>query len=375
VKKLLAVLLLSVMVLGVTGAAWAEDREPATPELTIEEAVEMALKNSKKIMSSKISIDAAYETRQQASRYAFGFTASNDFYEDTAAMRYLASLQRADVAWQINRKSQILLEDSITFAAHQVYYKLLQEIAAVNQYEIEKKDAELQRTVAQARFKVGLLQQLDMERVEVAVVTANSNLDKARESLAYAYINFNYLVGLWPNDRPILTEVPEYEQLEVINLNNFIERSLTDNPSIWQKEKSVDLARYAVEGFNFNDPQAGSYRVKELELDQAILSAADAKDEARKKLKELYYDIRKTEEQLPVLEQSIKLSKESLRVISLRYEAGMATRSEVVSAETALAKVEKSMLDLVCGHDLQKKAFTKPWVMAMASQAPSQSGD
>ena len=366
-KKILVALVFSCIFLLGAGMAWANEREPLTPELSMEQAVAMALRNSTKIISGQYSIDAAYEKRQMASRNLLGIEAYDALYGDNFALRYLAGLRQADIAWQATRKSLNLLQDSITYATHQAYNKLLQEQAKLRQCNIDKKEAELQRTMMQARYAVGVVAFLDLQRAETALVAAKGSVEDAQKALDTAYLNFNYLLGLWPQDRPVLTETPAYEKLAVVDLNNYIERSLTDNPSIWQKEKSVDLARAAVDGYDPWNP-GDSYLVRELDLDQALLAATDAKDEARIALRTLYNSIRQIEEQYPTLEQSISLNTENLRVTQLKYEVGMATRAEVVSAETALLKAEKNLLDLVCTHDLQKLAFTKPWAIGMASR-------
>lgn len=361
-RFLMAVVLCGLLSWG-PAAVWADGKEPDTRELTIEQAVEMAIKNSSSVKNGKLAIDSAYETRKKTSANSLGGIYESSS-ESISSMRYLANLKQADVNWQMAKKNYNLLEDSVEYATHQAYNNILQVQAKIELCEKEIKNAELQRTVAQARHRVGMSNQLALDQAEAAVVSAKSSYEDAEKSLENAYLNFNYLLGLWPDDRPVLTETPSFEKLEVIDITNYIERKIAESPSIWQKNKSVDLAIAALDSY---DPTSTteSYKVKSIAVDQSKLDADDAKEQARKSLKELYNSIGQMEEQYPVLEESIHVATESLRVTKLNYEVGMATWAEVVSAETTLAQAEKNLIDVICQHDVQKLAFAKPWAYGL----------
>lgn len=361
-RFLMAVVLCGLLSWG-PAAVWADEKETDTRELTIEEAVDMAIKNSTDLKNSKLEIDATYDKRKTTSANSLG-SISESSSESISAMRYLANLKQADVNWQMARKNYNLLEDSVEYATHQAYNNILQVQAKIELCEKEIRNAELQRTVAQARYRVGMSNQLALEQAEATVVSAQSSYEDAVKSLENAYYNFNYLVGLWPDDRPVLTETPSFEKLEVIDLNNYIERKLAESPSLWQKDKSVDLAIAALDSFDLSN-MSESYKAKSIAVDQSKLEADDAKEQARKSLRELYNSIGQMEEQFPVLEESIRVATESLRVTQLNYEVGMATWAEVVSAETTLAQADKNLIDVICQHDVQKLAFAKPWAYGL----------
>jgi outer membrane protein TolC len=344
----------------------ANERVPETRELTREEAVAMAIKNSNKLKSSTTAVEAAYEGRQKAASNTYGPSSTLDVLEDSRAMRFLTALQSADASWQAARKDLTLREDSVKFATNQTYSDILKAQASVHLGKLEKKNAETQRTVTQARYMVGMAQVLDTQRAESEVVRTKGALEDAEKSLENAYIEFNHLVGLWNRDRPVLSEMPEYEQLEVINLDSYIERSIGDSPSQWQVQNSVTQARYAVDSYDvYTAMPNDSYRVRELTLDQRVVDAAESKEQARKALRTLYNNILQMEEQYPIIEQNIKVAKEALRVTKLMHDTGMATKAEVVSAETTLSRAEKGLMDLICSHDIQKQAFATPWALGM----------
>ncbi|OPX91364.1 MAG: Outer membrane efflux protein [Pelotomaculum sp. PtaB.Bin104] len=342
-----------------TAAAWA--KEPDTPELTLKQAVEMALKNSTTVKNGQYSIEQAYETRKLSSQKLQSVPVGPS---ESSVTRFFYSLQQADLNWQVARKSYTVLEDSVEYATHQAYTGILQAQEKVNTCEKALRSSERQRLVAVASYKVGIINQLSMEQTEASLASAKDSYEEAIKALDDAYQKFNYVVGLWPEDRPKLTEVPSFEKLSVIDLNNYIERKLEENPSLWEKEKNVEIAKTALDTFDPTDPSE-PYKSKEINVDKKILEAADAKEQARKALRTLYYTIGQLEEQYPVNVQNVKVAEESLRIAKLKYEIGMATSTDVAVEETALAKAKQQLLNMICQHDVLKLAFSKPWAYGL----------
>lgn len=336
-------------------AAWA--KEPETPELTLEQSIDRALVNSASVKSGQYSIDQAYEVRKLSSQYLQYVPVGPS---EISVTRFFYALQQADLNWQMARKNYTLREDSVELAVHQAYNSILQAQEKLNVSEKALRSAERQRMVADISYKVGIINQLAKAQAEATLSGAKGSYEEALKVLDDAYQKFNYLVGLWPEDRPRLTEVPSFEKLSVIDLNNYIERMLEENPSLWQADATVALAKTALDTF---DPTNASepYKSKEISVDKAILTAADSKEQARKALRTLYYTVGGLEDKYPAVVEQVNVAEENLRVTKLKYEVGMVTSTDVAVSETSLAQAKQQLLDMVCQHDVLKLAFSKPW--------------
>ena len=362
-KRVFLFTLLSVFLLSAT-AAWA--KEPATPEFTIEEAVQEAIKHSAAIKVGEYDIDKAYEVRQHA--------AQNLEYvpigpASTSVTRYFYAVQQADIGWQMSKKNLVIQVDAVEMAARSAYNSILQAQEKVKAKENNLKSARKQRLNADAGFRAGVINQQAKLQAEANYVAAKAGLEEANKNLDDAYQKFNQLVGLWPEDRPVLTEVPVFEKISVDNLDSYIERSIEDNPSLWLANKNVDLSKKMLGIYDFSDPyRTEPYKAKELEVDKAITTASDARDQARKALRSLYFTVTGLEELYGPAQEQVKVAEENLRVAKVKLDVGMVTPTDVAVAETALVQAKQQLLDIVCQHDILKLAFYKPWAY-MASGA------
>jgi len=356
-KKILMILIFSFSILSAS-VAWA--KEPATPEFTIEKAIQEALLHSAAIKSAEYDVDRAYEVRQFASD-KLEFVPVGP--ADSDVLRPFYALKQADINWQMSRKALDIQKDAVEISARSSYNAILQAQAKVKTCEASLKSAEKQRILAAANFRVGLINQQALLSAETNLANAKAELEAAKKSLDDAYQKFNQLVGLWPEDRPVLTEVPDFEKLTVYDLDSYIERTLEENPNLWLAKEKVDLAKTMLGTYDFTNP-AEPYKAKQLDVDKAIISASDARDQARKSLRSLYYTVTGLEEQYAPATEQVRMAEENLRVIKIKFEVGMATSAEVAQAESALAQAKQQVLDIVCQHDILKLAFSKPWAYA-----------
>lgn len=334
----------------------AAANEPVKPEFTIQKAVQAALVHSATIKVGEYDIDRTYEVRQ--------FAAQNlefvpEGFSTAEATRPFYALQQADISWQMSKKNLNLQKDKVEMSARKLYNEVLQALEQVKASEATLKYAERQRITAVASLKTGIINKQAMIQAEGNLANAKAGYEEVVKVLDDTYQKFNQLVGLYPEDRPVLTEVPVFEKVVVDNLDGYIARSLEDNPSLWLVEKEVDVAKKTLQTHDFQG--STPYKARELDVDKAITSASDARDQARKALRSLYYNITALEEKYQPAVEQIRIAEENLRIAKLKYEVGMATITDVTEAETSLIQAEQQLLNLVCQHDILKLAFDKPW--------------
>lgn len=281
-------------------------------------------------------------------------------------------LVMADINWQMAKKSYNAEKDAVAMSVTKAYYEVLKALEGVQAAELSYKSAELSRQVALASYRVGMLAKSSLIQAESGLAQAKGALEAARKALDDAYQQFNVLVGLWPEDRPVLVDRPSFTPLQVDNLEAEVERVVEESPSLWSAKRGIDLARLNLDLYVFNNPQETEpYKAKEIKVSEAEVSAAGAEENLRKAVRSTYYGIRQLEENYAGLEQKLADAEEKLRVAGIKYGVGMATKQEVVAAEAALAGIKKSLLDTVCQHEVLKLAFKKPWAYTGAGSSGS----
>jgi outer membrane protein TolC len=342
-------------------AAETEASGEAESGLTIEEAVNMALEYNKDLKSQKIDIEKSQEIRDLTSN-AVQFIPTSPT-TDAAYNAYMGLVQ-ADISLQMLKKSRSTTEDQIAYSVLRTYLDLL---GALENYDYQQKTMEYEQlslNIARVTYGVGMLSDLALEQANAKFKAAQATAAGAEVSLTGAYQNFNKTVGLSPEARPELAERPEYSTIDVLaeNLEAEIGRVVQLNPQIWQLDQQVTLAHL---NWVLYEPSSGnssqSSYTKTLDIDKAELSADKARISAKEALRSVYNSVRQLEESYPAQLESIKTLESNLRLTQVRYDLGMATKSEVKKAELDLLNQQKSLNSSIYQHELLKITFSKPW--------------
>ena len=338
-------------------------KEPETSQLKLQEAIDMALKNSKSIKNSSLDIEKAKEQRENAEDsvdYAPGES------QNAAADSAWYSLLSADLSWQMSKKTYAADEDSLVLDVCQKYWNIQKDIENVKIKELNISQTELALKRVRAMVNLGMTPQagtspaLAQTNAEAALEDAKSELENANNSLNTAYETFNQVVGLWPEDRPELVEEVDFTPLKDVVLESQVNRVLAESPQVWLADKSIELAKFAYEKMYASGAYT-SFEVRKIEKEQAELDAISTKDAVAEATRSLYYTVRNLEAAMPVLEKAVTGAEEALRVAKLSFDLGMVTKETVLERELALETAKNKLLGAKLDHAYAKMAFQKPW--------------
>jgi outer membrane protein len=361
VRRFLAIFTFSlIFAFGFASAqAWAA-KVPATPEFTLEQAVARAMASSETLKSSDYDVVRGFDVRQYVGdKVTFTPLESSGTAADTA----FENLMVADLNWRSSKRSYEAQQDSVVMQTYKLYLGLVQASNNVKVAEIQAGSADWQHRVAAVTYWVGMLNNMGMMQADATLAGAKSNLESANKALEDAYQKFNLLVGLWPEDRPVLTDKPVFNEVKIDNLDFEVAKAMAASPSVWLAKQQIDLAKINLELYNFNNASV-PYSAKQIDVTKTEIAVQDTTEQMGKLVRTLYYTIKQSEEQYAVALDSVKTAEESLRVTKVKYDVGMATLAEVRASEAALAQAEKSVFDLSCSHEILEYAFQKPWAYA-----------
>lgn len=334
-------------------------KEPETPEMTFQQAVEKALTNSEPLKNAGFDVTRGDEVRE--------FLSDKVKYVPTGptADTAFTSLVQADLNYQLAKKSYDAQEDSVVMQTYQTYNGILSGIEGVKAAEAQVENARQKNLIAMAQNRVGIISQSDLLQATTAYESAKASLEASKKALDDAYQKFNQLVGLWPDDRPVLVDQPSFKVLNVDNLETEVERRVDESPTVFAAEQKVDLNNLNLNLYDFTSSNRSEpYKAKQIDVSKAEVSVADAKENLRKSVRTIYNSIRKLEDQYTIDQENIKKAEETLRVTRVKYEAGMVTNADLVADETALTQAKQALVDVICQHDTLCYAFYKPWAYA-----------
>jgi outer membrane protein TolC len=366
-RKLIVMFMVAVLLLTIWSVpVLAQDQ--LQKEIKLNEAISMSLTASKSYQKAKLNVDKSKVQRDNASdRVDYTPVSGDPSYDPTNDAAWY-SLLSADMSWEMSKKSQSAEEDKIVLDTCKKYWAVQQAQADLHSKELALAKAQSALKRIQTMVRLGMSPpeastagpELAIATAEKTLATAQMNLTSSQNQLKSACEALNKVIGLQSDERPGLADELKYEPLEVDSLDGAVARVLTNSPTVWQAEKSVELADYA----NNLAFAKGSYTdsdVRDIEKVQANLDAISAKDAAELLTRGYYYQVKSLEDSIPAAEKAEKQAEEALRVTKISYDLGMVTREDVQNSETNLAEAQKALLTAKANHAYYVMAFQKPW--------------
>ncbi|SFR18678.1 TolC family protein [Desulfoscipio geothermicus] len=347
-RKIGLLLLFLVILLGfATSNALASELPDGLQQLTLVEAVDMAIKNSDEIKIQEEVADKAWDQRERAVDNITFIPAGvrGGGYVPQAEAAYSGLLQ-ADLNYQIQRKEIQNKIDKITLGVYEQYCKIrnLEKKAISLQKALE--EAEWNKKIARAQLSVGVMAPPAMVGVDALLQGAQSEFKAVEEELNKAHVELNKFLGIKANERVRLIDSIPYETLVVDDLDHDVDKAVKSNIDIWKALQKVTIERKDLSFLS------KPYDVEEHDIDIAEMSVSEAKKELQKQVRLLYYDIKSLEEAMKAAEQGVLSAQEALRVEKLKYEVGIASKGDVLAAEKNLEKAEYGLTDLKFKHSV-----------------------
>jgi outer membrane protein TolC len=236
--------------------------------------------------------------------------------------------------------------------------------------------------VAQARLRAGTVARVDVLQAEVAVANAEQTLVQAQTSLATAQAALNATLNL-PLDTPLEpTDTLTPRPVEGM-LSEALARAVRTRPDlvalqnqIGAAQAGIDLARsggqpvvslgagYTVGNTNGLSPFSyGSWSLSlavtlsvfdggitqgkiseaQLKLEQLQVREAQARQQVELDVRMAWLALQRAAGELTAATKAVEQGRESLRLATARYQAGVGTSLELLSAQSGLALAEQSL--------------------------------
>ncbi len=326
--------------------------------LTMDQAVDLSIKNSKTIRQAEYNVERSEEVRKSLAEKVTFIPLEASSPE---ADQLFTSLVAADIGMQMAKKNKNMEEDKLIATVKKDYMALLEALSSKEYAEKSLKNAQLTAKISRVSYEYGLVSKSQLRMSDSAYKVAEGTLKTADVKLEKAYITFNQTTGLGANQRPILIDQPEYLPLDVDDIEFAIVRILDGSPAIWLAEQNAQLADVKLMLYNWSDPTREPYKAKEIDVEKAELSAVEVKEQLRGSLRGMYYTLRQLEEGYTLAEERLSISQEDFRVKELMYELGLVSKADYLKAELELAKAENELKNLIYQHETLKLYFEKPW--------------
>ncbi|MGF7184606.1 outer membrane protein TolC [Desulfitispora alkaliphila] len=350
---LLAAVLLTGTVFAQTGEA---EGETQVLPLTLKEAQEISLENHPRMELAEVGVEKARMGVRQAK-------SAKDSLADAERKDYSMVLQErtvvpmAESGLKIAEHSYKIQEQGLKLEVERAYYDYL---AAEEQLKNEKQHlerAEKQLRHAKASFEAGMVAKNDVLGAETQVAQARAGLMTAEDEVEKARMEFAKTLGMSLDSQFELVDRFQFERWET-DIQAAVEAAKEKSTEVLMARENLKNKKLEFDvATSYWTPNVFTYREAEYSYKEAKIELEDLLADVEVNIRSSYMGINTLAEQYQVLTKAKEHTAESLRLAQLRYEAGMATSADVLSAQIELNEMEKQVTDVLYNYNTAVAGF------------------
>lgn len=274
----------------------------------------------------------------------------------TSVNKKILSLRRDFANGQIDNNYQAEM-NQIEYDTLKVYYGVL---LAQDNLKTEQKNLKTQQDIlknTKAQYEVGMLAKKDVLSAQSAVTAAQSGVNAAETKLDYAKMSFNFLLG-YPVLQPVnFTDTLDVVTTSAIDIDAAIKNALAKRNEVKGTQFAVQVHKILMNSTKEYSQNTSVYLEEEIALKSAEKLAKDVPVQIEIDLRNKAAGL---EDKMAALEAARALkayAEEGYRLISISYEAGMATLAELQQAQGNVYKAGLGVSAAISDYDLAVYEF------------------
>ncbi|CEP68465.1 Outer membrane efflux protein [Moorella glycerini] len=347
-KKWLPVFIVLLVMSLLVPAGSAYGQEP----LTVEEAIDTALKNSNDLKSIQEQVERLWEQRKDVADDVDYVPAPGVGAGTAEAQSMWTSLLNVDINWRIKKRE---LEEARRKLALDIISKYMDVVTAqenLKRAEIIASRDTVSLKNMQAMVAVGMATQANLSGIEAQAENAQKSLEVARHNLEKAYEALNRLMGVELSKRYEVI-VPDYRKLAIQDVEVEAERAVDTNYDVWLLRRKTDIENWDLDypfTYGPNGTAVKDYDVEEHDVYSVNFARLSAEDAVREQVRKAYRDILNLEEQIVAAQKGVAAAEENARTGKVQYEVGVITREQLLKLEAGAVEAATALNSLKAAH-------------------------
>lgn len=329
-------------------------------ELTFEEAVELATKNSSDLRSVAETADYLQDLKEDIWDITGSFSVPTVSYQqwvDDDIYAIYSSIQNISSSMTKNRYSEELTKISLEATVKNYYTSIFSDQSSL---ELAKKDMAVKKTLweqGQRKNQLGLLSDYDLNTLRSDYEQAQYNVAKLEMALEQEYLSFYNFIG---EDREMdytLVYDVEYAPYELPQpMTQYINSKMNTDYTIKLQEQAVEDAEFNKNYMSMSSTNATSANNKH-SYEEAKRSMKTAKDSKELAIQNAYNSILSLESQYDSAVTTLEQAKAAQRAAEVNYKAGNTTAITLDQAALAVEQAQNAVTQLEYAHDMQIYQF------------------
>ena len=332
---------------GSAGSSGSDSTTGAQQQLTLQQALTMAVASSNGLNSQSASVNQASNNVNTTNTENAGtltytpssVTSSVPDSVSSGVEAALNSLTSANLNLSYQQRLLQTSQDSVVYSVYQDYLAIVQDEAALDATQQAFNLADLTQRVTNLEYQVGSDSQNDVSQENESYAAAQTSLSSTQDSLDTAYQQFNQLVGLAPDARPVLT----------------------DQPAVLSAQDTVvsDKTALTIVSDVPSENMATGDTLNEAENNVATVENSTAQSE-----RTLYQTIIALESKQNSLQQAVTTAETNLQMTQVEYNVGLDTKVDLETAQSNLSQAQLALLENTVSHQMDVMEFGTPWAVS-----------
>lgn len=364
-KRWLAVLLLVSVSLVAAGVGLAQ-KGPQVKELSLQQAIDLALKNNPDMALARVEVDSAQAAYDGAKATADGLKMSSDGNEersmiletyDGGKLKWVAPTA-ARMGLTMAKEKQKLQEKTLKLNVEQAYYNVLKYAQIMEVKKATLKYAKDQLKIAQDSLKVGSMSKGDVIGVEALVAAGEAGVTSAQNDYDLAVMELNKITGLELETPLKLTTTFEYSKAAGIKVQDAVYEALANNIEIVSVKEDKALKQVQFEtAQKYLGGGAASFEIARLARQAADIRMKKQEQDTTLAVKKDYLTLLSLEQVINWNRKEVEKQQENQRIFGLKYKAGLATGQDVQKATIDLETARQKLAESIYNYNTLKSKF------------------
>lgn len=329
-------------------------------ELTFEEAVELATKNSSDLRSVAETADYLQDLKEDIWDITGSFSVPTVSYQqwvDDDIYAIYSSIQNISSSMTKNRYSEELTKISLEATVKNYYTSIFSDQSSL---ELAKKDMAVKKTLweqGQRKNQLGLLSDYDLNTLRSDYEQAQYNVTKLEMALEQEYLSFYNFIGEDREKDYTLVYDVEYAPYELSQpMTQYINSKMNTDYTIKLQEQAVEDAEFNKNYMSMSSTNATSANNKH-SYEEAKRSLKTAKDSKELAIQNAYNSILSLESQYDSAVTTLEQAEAAQRAAEVNYKAGNTTAITLDQAALAVEQAQNAVTQLEYAHDMQIYQF------------------
>lgn len=329
-------------------------------ELTFEEAVELATKNSSDLRSVAETADYLQDLKEDIWDITGSFSVPTVSYQqwvDDDIYAIYSSIQNISSSMTKNRYSEELTKISLEATVKNYYTSIFSDQSSL---DLAKKDTAVKKTLweqGQLKNQLGLLSDYDLNTLRSDYEQAQYNVAKLEMALEQEYLSFYNFIGEDREKDYTLVYDVEYTPYELPQpMTQYINSKMNTDYTIKLQEQAVEDAEFNKNYMSMSSSNATSANNKH-SYEEAKRTLKTAKDSKELAIQNAYNSILSLESQYDSALTTLEQAKAAQRAAEVNYKAGNTTAITLDQAALAVEQAQNAVTQLEYAHDMQIYQF------------------